>query len=139
MPACSACAADRAGTLPWLVAEAAAGMQIKDELLELLAAACILIASRQGEISVHMPSEADYQKATGYMVSWDNLPRHLQLSGLRVEQDVHVCRGTSTMCRLGPAQGLGTSSSSAAHSMLFCMSDCACQGMGGQVAACIPA
>ena len=46
----------------------AAGPQIKDELLELLAAACILIASRQGEVSVHMPSEADFQKVTGYTV-----------------------------------------------------------------------
>ena len=42
--------------------------QIKDELLELLAAACILIASRQGEVSVHVPTEADFQKVTGYTV-----------------------------------------------------------------------
>ena len=43
-------------------------VQIKDELLELLAAACILIASRQGEVSVHIPTEADFQKVTGYTV-----------------------------------------------------------------------
>ena len=56
----------------------AACLQIKDELLELLAAACILIASRQGEVSVHMPSEADFQKVTGYTVSSCSGPPDLE-------------------------------------------------------------
>ena len=43
-------------------------LQIKDELMELLAAACIIIASRQGEANVHTPSDAEFHKATGFTV-----------------------------------------------------------------------
>ena len=43
-------------------------MQIKDELLELLAAACVMIAGKQGERPSAIPSEADLEAAIGLQV-----------------------------------------------------------------------
>lgn len=44
---------------------------MKDELLELLAAACVMIASKQGERPSNIPSDADLENAIGLQVAAD--------------------------------------------------------------------
>ncbi len=42
--------------------------QVKDDLLELLAVACLMIAAKQGERSSHLPSNADIEHVTALQV-----------------------------------------------------------------------
>lgn len=42
---------------------------MKDDLLELLAVSCLVIAAKQGERSSQLPSNADIEHVTGLQVS----------------------------------------------------------------------
>ena len=44
-------------------------LQVKEDLLELLAATCLMIATR-GERDAQLPSDADFERVTGLQVRW---------------------------------------------------------------------
>ena len=51
--------------------------QVKEDLLELLAATCLMIATR-GERDAQLPSDADFERVTGLQVRlWDRAPSFL--------------------------------------------------------------
>ncbi len=43
---------------------------MKEELLDLLTAACVLIASKQGERPIQPPSASDFEAVTGFQVHY---------------------------------------------------------------------